>query len=153
MDLNRGPSTELSATDLVTRRLIPFRRGRILAAFQDPARLARWWGPGGFTNEFEVFEPMPGGLWRFTMVGPDGARYANEWRFIALGADRIVIRHVTEEPFVLILELADSQGGTELTWRQSFETPEVRRRVESVAVPSNEQNLDRLTAELARMGG
>ena len=143
-------STELPATDLVTRRLIPFRRTRVLSAFLDPARLERWWGPAGFTNEFEVCEPVPGGLWRFTMIGPDGTRYANECRFVSVGPESIVIRHVTAEPFVLILQLAEAQGGTELTWRQSFETAEVRRRVEAVVVPSNEENIDRLLQELER---
>ena len=145
-----NPSTELPATDLVTRRLIPFRRTRVLSAFLDPARLARWWGPAGFANEFEVCEPVPGGLWKFTMIGPDGTRYANECRFVSVGPDSVVIRHVTAEPFILILQLAEVQGGTELTWRQSFETAEVRRRVEPVVVPSNEENLDRLVQELGR---
>jgi len=144
------PSAELPATDLVTSRLIPFRRTRVLSAFLDPSRLARWWGPAGFTNEFEVCEPTAGGLWKFTMIGPDGARYANECRFVAVGLESIVIRHVSEEPFVLAIQLADVEGGTELTWRQSFETAEMRRRVESVVIPSNEQNLDRLVQEVGR---
>ena len=84
------------------------------------------------------------------MIGPDGTRYANECRFVSVGPESIVIRHVTAEPFVLILQLAEAQGGTELTWRQSFETAEVRRRVEAVVIPSNEENLDRLVQELGR---
>lgn len=46
----------------------------VFAAMADPQRLARWWGPAGFCNEFEVCEFCEGGRWVFTMVGPDGTR-------------------------------------------------------------------------------
>ena len=82
-----------------------FRTSRVLSAtvtavfdaIRDPQRLARWWGPDGFTNEFDVFEFAPGGRWQFTMVGPDGKRYRNESAFadIVPGARvRIVRDHV-----------------------------------------------------------
>jgi hypothetical protein len=40
--------------------------------------------------------------------------------------------------------------GTTVLWEQTFESAEVARHVEHVVVPSNEQNLDRLTAEVMR---
>lgn len=42
-------------------REIPATPDQIFAAFSDPVRLARWWGPAGFTNTFEVCEFHPGG--------------------------------------------------------------------------------------------
>lgn len=33
----------------------------VFAAIQDPVRLARWWGPQGFTNTFNTFEFRAGG--------------------------------------------------------------------------------------------
>ena len=50
----------------------------VFAAINDPVRLARWWGPAGFSNRFDVFEFQAGGKWFFTMIGPDGKVYPNE---------------------------------------------------------------------------
>ncbi len=64
-------------SSLTTSREIPASVEHVFAAFSDPARLARWWGPAGFTNTFDVCEFKPGGQWSFTMHGPDGANYPN----------------------------------------------------------------------------
>ena len=44
----------------------------VFAAVENPTRLARWWGPNGFSNTFHPFEFRDGGSWLFTMHGPDG---------------------------------------------------------------------------------
>jgi len=50
--------------------------------------------------------------------------------------------------------LAPSPGGTTVTWAQTFENAGVARRIEHIVVPSNEQNLDRLSSEvLGKSGG
>ena len=51
--------------------------GQVYAALGDPARVARWWGPAGFTNTIHTFDFRPGGTWRLTMHGPDGKDYPN----------------------------------------------------------------------------
>ena len=140
-------------TDLVTRRDIPFPPSQVLAAFLDPVRLARWWGPAGFRVEFEACETTPGGSWRFTMIGPNGARFPNESQFARIAPDRLVIEHISAPWFVLTVTLREAPGGTALEWRQRFESPEVRQRVEPVEAPGSEQNLDRLVQELERGGG
>ena len=48
-----------------TGRLLPATPRAVFAAFEEPDRLARWWGPSGFTNTFECFEFRPGGRWVF----------------------------------------------------------------------------------------
>jgi uncharacterized protein YndB with AHSA1/START domain len=133
-----------------TQRLLPFDPATVYAAFADPARLAAWWGPDGFTNDFEVFEFRPGGRWIFVMHGPDGTRYPNQNEFLdLLPAARVVIRHVSAPQFVLTVELAARADGTELTWSQAFDEAEVAARVKAICVPANEQNLDRLHRLLA----
>lgn len=62
-------------TPFTTRRLLAASTAAVFAAIQDPQRLARWWGPDGFTNQIDIFEFRPGGRWVFTMVGPDGTAY------------------------------------------------------------------------------
>ena len=135
-------------------RELPATPAAVFAAIVDPVRLARWWGPTGFTNRFRICDVTPGGRWSFTMIGPNGVEYPNESEFVELLADqRVRIRHLSPPHFVLTIELADStetEGGTLLTWTQTFEDPGVAAVVRSIVVPANEQNLDRLSAELAR---
>ncbi|MGV8825206.1 hypothetical protein [Methylibium petroleiphilum] len=44
-----------------TSRELPFSTTTVFGAIRDPQRLARWWGPAGFTNSFQTFEFVPGG--------------------------------------------------------------------------------------------
>jgi uncharacterized protein YndB with AHSA1/START domain len=151
--LEAGPSgTDLdpaAARTLATSRLVAARPEQVYAAIVSPERLARWWGPKGFRNTFQVFEPRPGGSWRFVMHGPNGADYPNDSVFEALvPAERVVIRHLSRPRFVLTVALAAEGAGTRLTWRQAFDSAADCEAVRHVVVQANEENLDRLEAEL-----
>jgi uncharacterized protein YndB with AHSA1/START domain len=138
-------------TTFLTSREIPATPDAIYAAISTPDRLARWWGPAGFTNTFSVCEFRVGGRWSFVMHGPDGANYPNENCFTEIEAPRkVVIQHRSEPKFFLTLGLAASAGGTVVTWTQVVENSEFAERVRPIVVPANEQNLDRLTAEVLR---
>ncbi len=133
-----------------TSREIPATVEQVFAAMSAPERLARWWGPAGFTNTFQVCEFWPGGKWLLVMHGPNGQDYPNESVFAEIEAPRkMVVQHVSEPKFRLTIELAATNGGTMVSWAQAFENDEVARRVEHIVVPANEQNLDRLTAEVS----
>jgi len=139
---------------LRTERLIPASPRAVFAAFEQPDRLARWWGPSGFTNTFETFEFRPGGRWVHTMHGPDGTDYPNESVFREIEPDaRVVIEHVVQPWFTLAVTLADRGGETQLTWVQEFESAEVAERLRQICGPANEQNLDRLQAVVADGNG
>jgi uncharacterized protein YndB with AHSA1/START domain len=146
---SRAP-TALSDRELVTSRLLDTPRERVFDAWLDPVRLARWWGPKGFTNSFEVFEPRPNGGWRFVMHGPNGASYPNESAFREIARpERLVIEHKSDPHFILTAIFGDEGGKTRLTWRMRFDSAEVCQQMKGIVVPANEQNLDRLAAELA----
>lgn len=142
-------------TTFHTARDIAASPEQVFAAFADPQSLARWWGPAGFTNTFEVCDFTPGGTWSFVMHSPDGTNYPNENRFAEIvPAAKVVVQHVSEPKFYLTVTLAPSAGGTTVSWAQAFESAETASRVEHIVVPANEQNLDRLSAEVARrLGG
>ena len=136
---------------LATSRLIDAPRDEVLAAFRDPVRLARWWGPDGFRNTFEEFDFRPGGRWRFVMHGPDGGDYRNESVFTAAGPETVVVDHQSPPRFRLTIALdEEAPGRTRVGWMQRFPTREERDRIAKFAVAANEQNLDRLAAEVAR---
>ena len=136
---------------LLTRRRLAASREQVFRAFAEADRLARWWGPAGFTNHFALCDFRPGGHWKHEMEAPDGRRYPNEAVFAAINPPGcIVIRHVSAPGFTLTVTLTEQDGGTEIEWRQAFDSAEVCRQLAAVCVPANEQNLDRLQAELAR---
>jgi uncharacterized protein YndB with AHSA1/START domain len=121
----------------------------VFAAIKDPTRLARWWGPNGFSNRFEVFEFQPGGRWVFDMIGPDGKVYPNESIFTNIETDhQVVIQHVCQPLFTLTIKLAPSTEGTLIHWEQVFADAAVADAVRHIVAPANEQNLDRLSAEV-----
>ncbi|MDT8991934.1 SRPBCC family protein [Curvibacter sp. APW13] len=127
---------------------------KVFAAFAAPERLARWWGPAGFRNTFAVCEFRPGGAWRFTMHGPDGKDYPNESQFVEVVPNaRVVIRHVNAPHFVLTVELHAEGQGTRVQWTQVFDDPAVAQAVRHIVEPANEQNLQRLAAEVAHTAG
>ncbi len=122
----------------------------VFAAIGDPARLAKWWGPDGFSNRFEVFEFRPGGKWVFDMIGPDGRVYPNESVFDEIEADRrVVIRHVCLPHFTLTITLEPTPGGTQVHWQQVFADAAVADAIRHIVAPANEQNLDRLVVEVS----
>jgi uncharacterized protein YndB with AHSA1/START domain len=133
-------------------RLIDAPREQVFAAIADPARLARWWGPNGFTSTFEVFEFRPGGAWRFVLHGPDGTDHPNENRFTDIVAPaRVVFEHLgSPHHFELTITLTAQGAGTQVGWHQIFDTAAEKQRIADFVARANEQNLDRLTAEVLR---
>ncbi len=62
-------------------------------AWTDPDQVAQWWGPRGFTLTTHSKELRPGGLWHYTMHGPDGVDYPNK-----------TLYHVVEEHRKLVYD-------------------------------------------------
>ena len=132
-----------------TSREIPAPMEAVFAAMASPGRLARWWGPAGFTNTFDLCELRPGGRWIYVMHGPDGHRYANESVFEEVQAPRrLVIRHLSRPQYRLTIALGATPNGTLVSWSQAFDDARVGERLAPIVVPANEQNLDRLHAEV-----
>jgi uncharacterized protein YndB with AHSA1/START domain len=133
-----------------SHRVVPYQPQSVFEAFARPELLARWWGPAGFTNTFEVFEFKPGGRWTFVMHGPDGSNHPNESVFLELHVpSKLVIQHVSRPRYALTVTLAAHEAGTALTWAQEFEDSAVAARIRHIVEPANEQNLDRLLSVLA----
>ena len=136
----------------VHTRLMQASPAQVFDAFARPERLARWWGPEGFSSTFEVFNLRPGGSWRFVMHGPDGTDYPNTNVFTVVEPGRRVeVEHLSEDHhFTLDITLTPQDGGTRVGWAQTFDTVEHRQAIAAWVEPANEQNLDRLQRELAR---
>jgi uncharacterized protein YndB with AHSA1/START domain len=132
-----------------TSRQISVSPQSIFSAISNPERLAKWWGPNGFTNTFNGFQFTVGGKWSFVMHGPDGVNYPNENEFVDIVPnEKVVIRHHSQPYFTLTVTITSSAKGSMVNWNQEFDDAEVAKNIAHIIVPSNEQNLDRLTAEV-----
>ena len=89
-----------------TSREIPAPPEQVFAAFSDAERLARWWGPAGFTNTFEICDFRPGGRWKFVMHGPEAGHYPQESVFAEIEpARKVVVRHDSKPTYRLVISL------------------------------------------------
>ena len=131
-------------------RLLDAPPEAVFKALSDPAIIANWWGPFGFTNVIEEFDFTTGGNWRHDMIGPDGAVYANHNVFEEISPERVVIRHLaTVHEFVLEILLDAVGDQTRITWNQTFMSAEEYKKCEAYIPRCNEEVLDRLEMELA----
>ena len=136
-------------TTFNTSREIPANVEQVFAAISNPKRLARWWGPAGFTNTFNVCEFKNGGRWSLIMHGPNANNYPNDNVFAEIEPPgKVVVEHASEPKYRLTITLALSAAGTIVSWSQAFESAEVAKRLEHIVVPANEQNLERLSVEV-----
>ena len=141
-----------AAREIISTRVIDFPRELVWKAWTDPVHLATWWGPKGFTNTFHEFNLKPGGMWRFIMHGPDGKDYKNESLFVEVEENAwIVFNHISAPQFQVTATFVDCDGKTKIVFNMRFESAAACENMKPICVPSNEQNFDRLEAELSRM--
>ncbi|MEC5387507.1 SRPBCC domain-containing protein [Uliginosibacterium sp. H3] len=130
---------------------IAAKPAEVFAAMSEPSRVERWWGPDGFRNTIHKFEFQPGGTWLLTMHAPDGTDYPNESRFTRLVPGELFeIEHLSGHHFILTITLQASGDGTGVYWRQTFDTIEHYAGIAQFVAGANEQNLQRLAAEVQR---
>ncbi len=138
--------------EIVSTRVVNAPRERVFRAWTEAEHLRQWWGPKGFTNTFQEFDPRPGGAWRFVMHGPDGTDYPNESRFVeVVEPERIVFDHACAPLFRVTATFEDELGKTKVVFKMVFENAAVCAKLRNICVPSNEENFDRLETELAKM--
>lgn len=70
-------TTRPSEREVVFTRRFEAAPALVWRAWSDPRHLHEWFGPEGFTTTTHEFAFVPGGVWRFTMHGPDGTDYPN----------------------------------------------------------------------------
>jgi uncharacterized protein YndB with AHSA1/START domain len=72
----------LTTQVLEIERSLPATPTAVFGAFSDPDRLARWWGPKGFTIPSLEFDPRVGQGYRIEMQPPEGEPFylAGEFR-------------------------------------------------------------------------
>lgn len=140
-------------------RVLSAPRELVWEAMTDRKHVVNWWGPRGFTTTVETMDLRVGGVWKYTMHGPDGTDYANKSVFKEITKpERIVFTHGGSKEggpgasFVATWafeQLADDQ--TNLSVRMVFPSAADRDAVirEYGAVEGGKQTLMRLSEHLA----
>lgn len=145
-------NTTIGEKDIATTVLLNVSREQAFEAWTNPEQLALWWGPRGFRNTFEQFEPKPDGDWKFVMHGPDGKDYVNHNVFREVRPhERIVIEHLHFPPFKLTATFEDEGDRTKLTFHQDFATKEAFDQVKGYCIEGNEQNIERIQELLGKL--
>lgn len=107
----------------------------VWAAWTDPAQVAQWWGPRGFTLTTHHKDLRPGGSWRYTMHGPDGTDYPNIATYHVVEPQRrLVYDHgaTDDSPplFQVTVTFAEAQGRTTMELVMRLPSPEAAAQTE-----------------------
>ncbi len=137
-------------------RLVKAPIDLVFQMFSEARHIDQWWGPNGFRNETHDMEFSVGGLWRYTMHGPDGKDWPNWIRYLDITPPtRIVYAHGGEmgeaAHFDGVISLQPEGEGTRVTITLIFPTEEARdATLEFGAVEGGHQTLARLDAYAGR---
>lgn len=96
---------------IVISRVIQAPRELVFKAWTDPAHIALWFGPRGFTTTTSEINARPGGIWRFVMHGPDRTGYRNRIVYTDIvRPEKLAYAHTSDDDKV-IREVAAIEGG------------------------------------------
>jgi uncharacterized protein YndB with AHSA1/START domain len=150
------PDTALSDRELTVSRLIEGPRDVVFEAFTEVQHLSLWWGPEGFTTTTRTFEFSEGGVWEFTMHGPDGSDYPNWIQWMEIRPPEVIVLRHGEGPddpeqFSSTFFFEERTDGTRVILRSEFKTKELRDRAaeEYDAIEGAKQTLDSLATYVA----
>jgi uncharacterized protein YndB with AHSA1/START domain len=130
---------------ILIERILDAPRELVWKAWTDPAHLAQWWGPTGFTTTIEQMDVRPGGAFKQVMHGPDGTDYPHSSVFVEV---------VKPERIVYTLEggrAGDTAIRFEATW--TFEALGEKTRVTIDMVFSSAADRDRVVKDHGAIEG
>jgi uncharacterized protein YndB with AHSA1/START domain len=130
-------ATKTESKEIRITRLYDAPVRAVWDAWTDPAQVAQWWGPRGFTITTHEKDLRPGGHWSYTMHGPDGTDYINKTLYYEVeecaklvydhggNDDRAPLFHVT-------VLFSETRGKTKLEITFSLATIEAAREIREV---------------------
>src|SRR5471030_628939 len=121
--------------ELIITRDLKAPRGKVFAAWTDPARAAQWWCPSDCKLLSCEMDLRPGGKWHRSMRVPGGSVITKYGVYREVEPPgRLVFTYATDygngtvDPETVVsLTFADAAGGTRLTlWHTEFQDVAVR---------------------------
>jgi uncharacterized protein YndB with AHSA1/START domain len=137
-------------------RVLQGTRERVFRACTEPAELATWWGPHGFTTPHIDLDLRVGGRYRFAMQPPDGRLFHLSGEFLTVDPPALLEYTFRWEPpdpedreTIVTVSLGDLGESTELGVVQSGFATEGRRALHDGGWT---ESLDRLEVLLSSPG-
>ena len=142
---------------LQLQRVMDAAPERIFMLLTEPAELARWWGPHGFTTPEIELDLSPGGGYRFTMQPPDGEAFHLSGEFLEIDPpSRLAFTFRWEEPdpddreTVVRLTLDAAGDATEVSLSQGDFATEERLALHRSGWADSFEKLSEVVDDLAR---
>lgn len=142
--------------EIVVSRLVDAPRELVFDAFTEREHIEKWWVPSGTT--FHEFNGQPGGLWRYSMPGPDGSQYPFKVQFIQIDKPvRLVYDYGTDaedapDPVRTSVTFEEERGKTRVTLQLRFATAAAREEAAQYgAAAGAQQALGSLADYLTRL--
>ena len=120
----KNPSNEIKIT-----RVYDAPVQTVWDAWTDPQQVAKWWGPRGFTLTTHSKDLKPGGIWHYTMHGPDGTDYPNKTLYHVVEKHiKLVYDHGANDEraplFQVTVLFSEAGGKTKMDMTMTLKTPE-----------------------------
>ncbi len=139
--------------EVTLSRLIGAPRDLVFSAWTDPAHVAKWWGPGGFTSKVIAWDPRPGRAIRVDMIAPNGVVYPMNGTMVEIAVPEKFVftagalddNDVAMFDVITTATFAEEGGKTRLTLnaRVTRKTPEADQHIKGMRAGWT-QSLERL---------
>lgn len=124
-------------------------------AWVDPKKVAKWWGPRGFTLTNHSKDVRTGGSWHYTMHGPDGVDYPNITQFLEVEKySRMVYDHGANQNqpamFRVTVNFTEVGGKTKMEMTMALPTAEAAKETKKfIKKAGGDSTWDRLAEYLS----
>lgn len=125
-------------------------------AWTDPKKVAKWWGPRGFTLTTHSKDLRPGGHWKYTMHGPDGVDYPNHTVYYEVEKySKLVYDHGANDNqpalFRVSVLFSEVKGKTKMEMTMALETAEAAAEIRKfIKKAGGDSTWDRLAEYLEK---
>lgn len=142
--------------EIVVSRVFDAPADTVFAAFTEREHVEKWWVPAGTT--IHEWNPTPGGLWRYSMPGRDGAAWPFRIQFIEIDRPKLLVYDYGADadqapPPVRTHVTFEEQGGrTKVTLQLVFASAAEREQTaKQGGVKGAQMALDNLANYLSKM--
>lgn len=125
-------------------------------AWTDPVEAAQWWGPRGFTITTHSKDVRAGGIWHYTMHGPDGTDYPNKTLYHdVIPMQKLVYDHGGNDEqaplFRVTVLFTEKNGATEMDMTMALPSAEALAATQKIIKDaSGNSTWDRLAEYLVK---
>jgi uncharacterized protein YndB with AHSA1/START domain len=149
-------TTQMKTNEINLTRVYDAPVKTVWEAWTEPEQASKWWGPRGFTLTTHSKEFKPGGIWHYTMHGPDGTDYPNKAKYLEIEKySRMVYDHggndEREPLFRVTVNFTELKGKTKMEMSMALPTPEAAEETRKfIKKAGGESTWDRLAEYLEK---